>query len=407
MSDGPRSGPGGSPGPDADDQLPDAAALRRRRAQGAAGDLARMGIDPRSLGLGDPATDAEPEGADRTPDPATSPDPGEGAAGAGGSVVPLRPEFRGHPETPPDPVAPAPGGIGPVPGPVPEAPAPEPAPPSGRPDPRRLLRTVVTGLVTPDGAVAMQDERALVEAVRSRQPERRTVAFAAGKGGVGCTTVAVATGTTFVALREDRSVVVDVQQGSPSLGALLRVERPTSVTELLGRRELVEPPSAASGLGVVDGADWDLGLSRTDVGGVLERLGNEVAFNLLDVGDDAGEGAHTALARADLVVAVTGPGEVGAAALGSVIERIRRVNPMAATRLVSVIVCPDEESHRRTLRELGPQAASAGGDVVVVPPEPALRAGDPYDAARVGGATREAMLRVAARVAGPRSGVAR
>ncbi|HET9500089.1 MAG TPA: hypothetical protein VFO98_07495 [Marmoricola sp.] len=351
-----------------------------------------MGIDPRSLGLGGPDSGRSASGS-ATPGDGLGDGLDDGFDG-GAAVLPLRPEFRQHPDQPPQS---APEQPVVVPAVVPPVPL-----PAQRPDTGRLLRSVARGLVTPDGAVAMQDERALVESVRTRQADRRIVTFVAGKGGVGCTTVAVAVGTTFVALREDRSVVVDVQQGTASLGSLLGAEHPTRVGELLVRHEVVEAPRAPSGLGVVDGADWDLGLSRSDVGGVLERLGRETTFNLLDAGDEAGEGAHTALARADQVVVVTGPGEVGAAALGSVVERVRRVNPAAAERLVTVVVCPDEESHRRTVRELGPASGvPASGPVVVVPPEPALRAGAPYDAAHVSGATREAVLRVAAHVATP------
>lgn len=377
-----------------EDDQPEPAAVRRRQAEGAAGDLARMGIDPRSLGLGEPAAGAATghRGAD---DDAAGTDTGAAA------VVPLRPEFREHPTAPPDA-----GQARPAPAeqtsqdrqaPV-EQPefrqARPPEPPPGR-DPRRLLRTVVRGLATPDSAVAMQDERALIEAVRRRQSDRRVVAFVAGKGGVGCTTVAAATGTTFMAMREDRTVVVDVQQGTASLGALLGAERPAGLAEVLTSREVIEPPTVTSGLGVIDGADWDMGISRADVGGVLERLGSEHTFNLFDVGDDPGEGGHTALARADQVVAVTGPGEVGAAALGSVMQRVRRANPAAAASVVTVIVCLHEDAYRQTLREVGDQRG-----IVVVPPEPTLRSGSAYDAARVSGGVREAFLRVAAGVAG-------
>lgn len=395
-------------GPDApvadergDDDQPDPAVLRRRQAEGAAGDLARMGIDPGSLGLG-----GTRPAATSTADPAVTDTP-EGAD-AGGAVVPLRPEFTEHPTAPPAAHPTGPSGVptGPTEPsrdadpastaqPAPPPTGPQARQPLWRADPKLVLRSVVQGLLTPDSAVAMQDERALVEAVRRRQSDRRVVAFVAGKGGVGCTTAAVATGTTFVAMRDDRSVVVDVQQGSASLGALLGAGEPVGVAGMLTSQEVVAPPAAASGLRVVDGADWDMGMTRADVGGVLERLGSEHTFNLLDVGDDPGEGGHTALARADQVVAVTGPGEVGAAALRSVLQRVRRVNPAAAAHVVTVIVCPHEDAHRRTLREVDDQPG-----VVVVPPEPTLRSGSAYDAGAVSGGVREAFLRVAAGVAG-------
>lgn len=377
-------------GPDTpDEDKPDPAILRRRQAMGAAGDLSRMGIDPRSLGLGAaPSAKADPE-------PGSV---GQDQAEQGGSVVPLRPEFRGQaapaqpaePETPVERVS-----ADPVIRPAVE-PAPAPAP-GWRPDTGRLLRTVLRGLTRPDAAEAMQDERALIEAVRQRQSDRRIVAFVSGKGGVGCTTVALATGTTLMALREDDSVLVDVQQGTASLGDLAGVPEPTNVHSLLAQNEVVEPPTTPAGLALVDGSGWDDALSRATVSGVLERLGAEHTFNLLDAGNDPGEGSHTALARADQVVVVTGPGRLGAGALHVVMERVRRANPAAADRVVTVIVCQSEAAHRETQKEVSQVAGRES--IVVVPPDESLTTGTPFDPARVSSDLREAFIRVAAGIA--------
>ncbi|MDN5896074.1 MAG: hypothetical protein L0H93_18860, partial [Nocardioides sp.] len=59
---------------------PDPAIRRRQQAQGAAGDLARMGIDPRSLGLGD-----------QPPSPPPSQDRRDPAVDEASNVVQLRP----------------------------------------------------------------------------------------------------------------------------------------------------------------------------------------------------------------------------------------------------------------------------------------------------------------------------
>ncbi len=379
------------------------AAGRRRRAEGSAGDLARMGIDPRSLGLG-PSAPSVPEA------------PAAGAPaddGDDGSVVPLRPEFArrpaasGAPAEPPRPTF----ARGPAPASATSAPAPArvdgeverllAGATSRRPAPRsstRLLKGVARGLATPDAAASVQQDRELVEAARRRQTDRRVVAFVAGKGGVGCTTVALGVGTTLAALREDRSVVVDVQRGSASLGRLAGVDAPRSVQTLLATGEAVEPPRTAAGLGVVDGAGWDAELRRTQVAGVLDRLGAEHAFHLLDVGDEAAEGGHAALARADQVVAVTGTGSLGLAALEVVVDRARAVNPAAADALVHVVVCPTDESYDRVHRELA-EHGSPAGRVVVVAPDPYLASGEPFDPSAVTSATRESMLAVAAAVA--------
>lgn len=373
-----RPGPGS--GPD-DPEEPDLAVRRRQKAQGAAADLLRMGIDPRSLGL---TEDEPPQQAGKPP------------AGPS-SVVPLRPGI--------DPLGPKPD--------VPRTPAVEPGRPGpttrgkampapapvARTEAARLLRSVARGLTIPDSAAAMQDERSLVEAVRSRQTDRRVVAFVAGKGGVGCTTVAAGVGQTMAALREDHSVLIDIQAGALSLGRLLGGDEVASGSALLAHRKAVDPPRLRSGLGVVDAPDWEEPLGRRDVARLLELLGGAHVFTLFDVGDDVGDGAHSVLARADRIVAVTGPGSLGAEALARVHERIGFVNPVAVRAVVNVVVCPHDDAYRQTQREI----ASAGPSFVVVPPERALAAGAPFDPATVGAGTRQAILRVAAGVAGASS----
>lgn len=372
---------------DDDQDQPDQSLRDRRQAQSAAGDLSRMGIDPRSLGLGDP----EP----RTPPAPVEPDEVDESRGR---VVPIRPEFSS-----PDPLpAQTPEPDDPVRPPsaaeqlLSRASNPEPAPRQTG----RMLRTVARGLTTPDAALAVQGEREAVDAIRHRQTDRRIVAFVAGKGGVGCTTIAVGVGTAFMAMREDHAVVVDVQQGSPSLGRTFGAAEPRTVGSMLSEVEATTPPAAATGLGLVDGSGWDQGLTRGDVAGVLDRLRADHTFNLLDVGDDAGEAGHAALARADQAVVVTSPGELGIGALRSALDRIKIVNPQATASAVHVVVCPHEQAYREAQREF---AGALGVAVVVVPPDPYLQSGHAYDPAHVAPATREALLRVAGLVAGRRS----
>jgi MinD-like ATPase involved in chromosome partitioning or flagellar assembly len=381
-----------------DDELEsDRSARRLRSAQAAAGDLARMGIDPRSLGLDESA-----------PEPLIEEPASDGVETEGASVVQLRPS------TTPDAAA----GRAPTQHALP--PAVEEREEATRRASRveqllsrahadqpvsretsRLFRTVARGLVTVDAAVSAQGERELLDAVRSRQGDRRTVAFVSGQGGVGCTTMAVATGTTFMALRDDRSVVVDVRSGTPSLGQLYGATAPLGVTALLGRAELASAPTNASGLGLVDGAGWDQPLSRTDVAEVLDRLGEEHLFRLFDAGNDAGEASRTALARADQVVVVTGPGRSGSSAAGLALDRVGYVNPACVDSVVHVVVCPHEESYRESLRQVGDASQQPGGPiaVVVVPPDPHLARGLPFDPERVSASLRGAVLRVAAAVA--------
>ena len=383
-----------------DDDAPaaDPIGRSRREAEGAAADLARMGIDPRSLGLGDPVPPPSPRRQDPVDDADRAP------------VVPLRPEFA-QPE-PPAPAAPA----APTFAVDARAEAPPAEPPRvvssieqllartqvAAPAPSRsrgLARAVAKGIVTADAAESVQADREVVDAMRTRQVDRRVVVFLSGKGGTGCTSVAVGVGTSLVALREDRAVVADVQQGSISLGTLHGAPSLLTLTAAAAAGQDVQVPAAASGLGLVDGGSWDAEVSRREVVGALDALGADHAFVLFDAGHDAGPGAHAALARADQVVVVGGPGVTGVAALGHAVDRVRDVNPTAASRLVHVVVCPQEESFRVAHREVVAQLAARPEAVVVVPPDPYLGGGQPFDPARVAATTREAMLRVAAAVA--------
>ena len=406
-----------------DDGQPDLGAQRRRQAQGAAADLSRMGIDPRSLGLTDgPPLQSQPE---------PSADPGLDTTPSA-PVVPLRPEFaerQAPPEPPAPPSVPAqnvtanPSAQNPTAQNVAGAPswsAPGSAPPpppadrplstveqllartaTSTPAPRPaslLARTWARGVVTVEAAEAVQGDRELVDAVRHRQSDRRVVAVVSAKGGVGSTTVALGIGTCFVALRDDRSAVVDVGQGTLALSTLVGASAAVDVTAVGGADPDQPLPAAPSGLSVVDAVEWDLSLARRDLAAALDRIGADHTFALLDVGSAAGEGAHAALARADQVVVVTTPGAVGAAALSVALDRARDVNPVAARRALHVVVCPNDELYRSAHREVVQQLGLQPSAVVVVPPDPFLAAGSAYDASRVSSATREAFVRAAAGV---------
>lgn len=379
---------------------------RRREAEGTAADLARMGIDPRSVGLG-----AEPSSPDvpRDSDAQATGEPGDGRA----QVVQLRPEVDPAPPTllSPSPTA-SPSGPAPAGGPVPPvdgettrhpvqdllARTTPPAPTGG--SRRWMLRAVARGLSTPDAAESVAADREVVEAVRRRQSDRRVVAFVAGKGGVGCTSVAVGVASCFMALREDRTALLDVQQGTVPLSALLFASDRVDLAGA-GALEVDEAlPITSSGLGVVDAVEWGLRPSRRDLAQALERVGADHTFALLDAGASAGEAAHASVARADQVVVVTGPGSTGELAHTAAMERVSEVNPAAAEQAIHVVVCAHEESYARVQREAVSRLRGAGAAAVVaVPPDPHLASGAPYDPALVAAPTREALVRLSAAIA--------
>ena len=260
------------------------------------------------------------------------------------------------------------------------------------------MRSVARGLVTPDAAGAAGEERELVAAARSRQFAPRVVAFVAGKGGVGTTTAALGAGAALAALRDDRTALVDLRSGTPSLGAAL-AGQPAPSARSLARDERVEPLELPGGLRVVDGTGWSGALRRTDVAPLLDHLSAGHTFTLLDVGNDPGDAAEVALARADQVVVVTEAGRSGLAAARSAVERITDLDPFAVDLAVYVVACTRDEPYREVLHRAQDQLGVAPARLVVVPPDPHLAAGEAFDAAALRPATREALLQVAAALA--------
>lgn len=374
----------------------------RASAQHAARDLARMGIDPRSLGLDGPTA---PLGQPTT-QPGESTEPSDPAEQTG-QIVPLRPEFatdhqpaaRSTPAWPPvapaSPVAPVPGVIGPVEQMLARTSSQKPPPKS----PSRWMRAVGLGMVTPDAAEASGNERELVAAVRHRQTERRVVTFMAGKGGVGTTSTACGVGAAFAALRDDHTALLDVQPGTPALSRLHGLSEGVTAGALLRSGEDVVAPHTPGGLSVVDGVGWEQPLARRDLAELVDRLGADNTFNLIDAGNDPGEAAHAAIARCDQAVIVTSIGAIGTAALDVAVSRLRQVNPFAVERAVYVVVCQHDEPYRRVHREITQQLSVAPARVVVVPPDASLRAGQPFDPGRVGAGVRDAMLEIGAAIA--------
>lgn len=380
---------------------------RRSEAQGAASDLARMGIDPRSLGLDAPSTrESERRWASEPLDDLVrGAEPGPGGPG-GDNVVALRPEWAAPP---PQPVAPAPAPAGrpptTVPGSVERVPSvaehvvAQTVAPAGGASGSSWVAAAARGLVTLEGASAADAERTLLAAVRRRVTGRRLVTFLAAQGGVGTTTVASGVGAVFAALRDDRSVLVDVQAGTAPLSALQGVHDPHSVRRVLAAPDAATPPLAPNGLAVVDGPSWDQPLERGDLGGLVERLVAQHSFLLFDVGDDPTDGAYAAVARCDRAVVVTGPGEVGLRGLEVALGRLDRVNPAAARSAIVVVVCREEGDPAEAARRAAAAGGVDDGQVVVVERDDALRHGRPFRPDLVTTHTRLAMLQVAARLA--------
>lgn len=253
-------------------------------------------------------------------------------------------------------------------------------------------------MLTPDAADAADREREMVNRVRARQTEPRSVVFLSGKGGVGTTSVAVGVGCVLAALRDDVTTLVSLRPGTPSLGLALAGTRAPSARDLARADAEVTPLRLSNGLQLLDGPRWGTPVRRGDVPAIVDRLGQSSAFSLFDVGNDASESGHSILSRADQVVIVSGSGHDGIDGARVAAERAAEIDPYFLDSAIYVVVCHREAALRtvvKSMRETMPQ----GARIVAVPPEDLLANGDAFDPSRVSLPTRLAMIDIAGLVA--------
>ena len=390
------------------------AARTKSSAQQAASDLARMGIDPRALGLQGPSSSRRhpPSSSAGAGSPAypTARTGQQSPPNSPHNVVPIRPG------APSDPSLPASG--------TSSAWAPEPPPiTSGhqigietravplefllgrentrghpKPSPRQLARAVTFGMITPDAADAADREREMVNRVRTRQTDHRTVVFLSGKGGVGTTAVACGVGCVLAALRDDSTTLVSMRPGTPSLGLAMAGTPAPNARDLTRADAEITPLRLNNGLQLLDGPRWGTPVRRNEVPAIIDGLGQLSTFSLFDVGNDASESGHSVLSRADQVVIVTGVGPDGLDGARVAAERASEIDPYFLDSAVYVVVCQRETTLRSVVRSMR-EKMPGGGRVVAVPPEETLVDGGAFDPGRVSVETRLAMIDIAGMVA--------
>ena len=154
----------------------------------------------------------------------------------------------------------------------------------------------------PVGRGRLERERNWASTVGQRLSGPRVVAFVAGKGGVGTTTTAAGVALTLATFWPAEVALADLRTGADSLGRRLGgIAAPHAADYAAGSLE----PLRTAGVTVVDGAPWDTPLTRPTLSRVITDLREDHLFTVLDVGDDAGDIGHGALARVDRVVIVT------------------------------------------------------------------------------------------------------
>lgn len=373
--------------------MPEGSDQRRRAAQASADELARMGIDPGALGLG-PATPS----AGSPPHPEAPPHPAP--------LVNPVPDGAAAPLVPPDGSAPQPPDAAARPAPAPSAAAwvtlariaePAPQPP---PDWRHHLRATALGVLQPGAASAVEREQDLVAQVRTRRPEPRTVAFLAGKGGVGTTTTAAAVALTLATLRSDSVALVSARSGTGSLGHRL-AGAPAPAVASLASGQATQLGRAHDRLAVVDGSPWYSPTRAQELRRLLSELRVGHPLTLVDVGNDLGEAAQTGLTDADQVVVVTTASHDAVDATRVALSRVHQADPFRLSTVVVALTSLHPRQSRRTARRLRLALGPVSPLLVPVPYDPALATGHPLELGHARPATREAYLRLAGLVAAP------
>lgn len=238
----------------------------------------------------------------------------------------------------------------------------------------------------PTGTAQLAREREWSATVSRNPVTHRVVACVAGSGGVGTSTVAAGLALTVAALRPGEVALAGAGTGAASLGLRVAgVTAPSAAQFATGTAE----PLRSSGLSVVDGAPWDTPLTRPTLVRLITDLREDCAFAVLDVGNDAGETGHGALARVDGVVVVTTDAPDAMASAERTLARVRDIDPARARDAVAAVV-----ALRRRRRRVTPQTLLAR--TVNVPWDPGLDGGAPLHIDGLRPRTRAAFLELAA-----------
>ena len=240
------------------------------------------------------------------------------------------------------------------------------------------------------GAGQLARERTWSAAVGRRPVAARMVAFVAGKGGVGTTSAATGLALTIASFWPGEVALADTRNGTASLGLRIGgVPAPHAAAFAAG----VVEPLRVDGVTIVDGAPWDTPLTRPTLARVIADLRDDHLFTILDVGDDAGDVGHGALARVDKVVVVTTRAPDAIAATQRTLQRLHGIDEArAGTAVVAVTgVRRLGRGGRRDQADV-PEAAR----VVRLPWDASLDAGAAMDPERWRRATRAAFLELAA-----------
>jgi MinD-like ATPase involved in chromosome partitioning or flagellar assembly len=238
------------------------------------------------------------------------------------------------------------------------------------------------------GSARVAEERELVAAAGQRPAGSRVVAFVAGKGGVGTTTLAAGVAWTLASLLPGLVALADTGTGRPSLARRLGGQAaPDAPAFAAGAVE----PVPVAGVAAVDAAPWDTPLTRPTLARLVADLRRDYPYVLLDVGNDAGEIGHGALARCDRAVVVTSTAQDAVAAAERTLERLHHVDKRLGESAVVAMTGAGLLGRRGTAGRWRPDER-----VVDLPWDESLATDMAVDIERLKSGTRTGWLRLAA-----------
>ncbi len=278
---------------------------------------------------------------------------------------------------------------------------------------RRTLYHVSGGLVRAGESAAERRRRELLARVRTPVAGgHHRVAVLSLKGGVGKTTTTMGLGATLASQRGDRVIAVDANPDRGTLCDKLRLETAATIRDLLNERDEIhryaevrayttQAPSRLEVLASDRDPTVSVAFSAEDYEDVARVLENHYSICVTDCGTGL---LHSAmggvLQLADQVVLVSSPSVDGARSASATLDWLAAHNYGDLARSAVFVLCAVRPRARSTLDlgRLEQHFAARCRAVVRIPYDAHLAEGAEVDLDRLGKATADAYLVLAAEI---------
>jgi MinD-like ATPase involved in chromosome partitioning or flagellar assembly len=287
---------------------------------------------------------------------------------------------------------------------------------------RRTLYQVSGGLVRARESGAERRRRELL--ARARTPVaggHHRVAVLSLKGGVGKTTTTMGLGATLASQRGDRVIAVDANPDRGTLCDRLRLETAATIRDLLNERDQIhryaevrayttQAPSRLEVLASDRDPTVSVAFGAEDYEDVARVLENHYSICVTDCGTGLLHSAMAGVLRlADQVVLVSSPSVDGARSAGATLDWLAAHNYGDLARSAVFVLCAVRPRAKNTLDlgRLEQHFAARCRAVVRIPYDPHLAEGAEVELDRLGKATADAYLVLAAEIGDGFAGPAR